>query len=166
LRGRGGLERGPSLPSRFPVREIWEAKRSIFRFKLLISLGERGGTRTLDPMIKRQVLSSAVGAGAAQNNRFASKSLFSRTFEVRLWISGIVRLPPSAPFGPPSPSASQAMSISPDAVERWPKWALAEGDKADGRALSLWAVDGVAQDEEPGERGGAPGARGRVALRQ
>jgi hypothetical protein len=33
-----------------------------------------------------------------------------------------------------------------------------------GCALSQRAIDGVAQDEEPGERDGAPGARGAVAL--
>ena len=36
--------------------------------------------------------------------------------------------------------------------------------EADGCALSQRAIDGVAQVEEPGERGGAPGARGGVAL--
>jgi hypothetical protein len=45
-----------SFPIRFPEREIWEAKWSDIRLKLLILLGERGGTRTLDPMIKSHVL--------------------------------------------------------------------------------------------------------------
>ena len=36
--------------------------------------------------------------------------------------------------------------------------------EADGRALSQRAVEDVAQVEKPGERGGAPGARGGVAL--
>ena len=36
--------------------------------------------------------------------------------------------------------------------------------EADGCALSQRAVEGVAQVEEPGERGGAAGARGTVAL--
>ena len=36
--------------------------------------------------------------------------------------------------------------------------------KADGCAVSQRAVEDVAQVEEPGERGGAPGARGGVAL--
>src|SRR6267142_1047876 len=36
--------------------------------------------------------------------------------------------------------------------------------KADGCVLSQRAVKDVAQVEEPGERGGAPGARGGVAL--
>ena len=34
--------------------------------------------------------------------------------------------------------------------------------EANGRALSQRAVEAVGQDEEPGERGGAPGARGGV----
>ena len=37
--------------------------------------------------------------------------------------------------------------------------------QAGGCALSRRAVEGVAQVEEPGERGGAPRARGRVAVR-
>jgi hypothetical protein len=36
--------------------------------------------------------------------------------------------------------------------------------QAGGRALSRWAIQDVAEVEEPSERGGAAGARGRVAL--
>jgi bifunctional non-homologous end joining protein LigD len=36
--------------------------------------------------------------------------------------------------------------------------------EADRRSLPQRAIEDVAQVEEPGERGGAPGARGRVAL--
>ena len=36
--------------------------------------------------------------------------------------------------------------------------------EADGRAVSQRAVEDMAQIEEPGERGGAPGTRGGVAL--
>jgi hypothetical protein len=44
-----------ALPIGFPRAISWEAKRFNIWVKLLISLGERGGTRTLDPMIKRKV---------------------------------------------------------------------------------------------------------------
>jgi hypothetical protein len=33
--------------------------KRLFRLKYLISFGERGGTRTIDPMIKTHVLKSA-----------------------------------------------------------------------------------------------------------
>ena len=33
------------------------------------------------------------------------------------------------------------------------------------RSLSLWTIEGVAQVEEPGDRGGAPGARGILELK-
>jgi hypothetical protein len=36
----------------FPVLKYWEAQCWKIRCKLLNLLGERGGTRTLDPMIK------------------------------------------------------------------------------------------------------------------
>ena len=38
-------------------------------------------------------------------------------------------------------------------------------DEAPGRAISLRAVEGVAEVEEPRERGGAPRRRGRLAVR-
>ena len=46
----------PALPNGFPSLKCWEAKLPKIRYKLLILLGERGGTRTLDPMIKSHVL--------------------------------------------------------------------------------------------------------------
>jgi hypothetical protein len=41
-----------ALPTRFPAGVRWEAKIQ----EVLDFIGERGGTRTLDPMIKSHVL--------------------------------------------------------------------------------------------------------------
>jgi hypothetical protein len=54
----GDLPVGPSTNAIFSLpRPIFAVGRlSLFRAKYLILLGERGGTRTLDPMIKSHVL--------------------------------------------------------------------------------------------------------------
>jgi hypothetical protein len=50
---RESRHHGILLPNGFPKRICWEAKRALTRAKYLMILhGERGGTRTLDPMIK------------------------------------------------------------------------------------------------------------------
>ena len=63
---------------RFRAAEIeWPKMRKVP--VLLGFLLVSAGNRTLDPMIKRHVLSSALGAGSVQNNRFASASLLPLT---------------------------------------------------------------------------------------
>ena len=54
---------------------------------------------------------------------------------------------------------------APDGVQaRLPHGAGRHRLEAGGRALPQRAIEGVGQVEEPGERGGAAGARGAVAL--
>jgi hypothetical protein len=88
LRNKG--RQSNPLPMRFPAGGRWEAEIQ----EMPDFVGERGGTRTLDPMIESHGLFTAprwagldlhwVGAGSAQNNLCASMDFYSRTFELRL----------------------------------------------------------------------------------